>query len=237
MMISVTAAQMGRIDELAVSKCGIKIEEMMELAGSSLVRLASDLHDGLNGKRVAILVGKGNNGGGGAVAAGHMANRGADVVALVSVREGLGEAVSARLVTLEAMGVELSYYGEAFNIHSTLSGSDLVIDALIGYGLKGNPRPPMSGIIEAANESGINIMSLDLPSGLDATTGKAYESCIVALETLTLALPKTGLMMGRAGQYVGNLYPADIGIPRELYLDLSLDVGDPFREGSIVRIY
>jgi NAD(P)H-hydrate epimerase len=95
----------------------------------------------------------------------------------------------------------------------------------------------MSGIIEAANESGINIMSLDLPSGLDATTGKAYESCIVALETLTLALPKTGLMMGRAGQYVGNLYPADIGIPRELYLDLSLDVGDPFREGSIVRIY
>ena len=166
-----------------------------------------------------------------------MANRGADVVALVSVREGLGGAVSERLVTLEAMGVELAYSGGGFDIQSTLSGSDLVVDALIGYGLNGDPRPPVSGIIESANVSGTEILSLDLPSGLDATTGKAYEPCIVANDTLTLALPKTGLMVEGAGRHVGNLYLADIGVPRELYLEMGFDVGDPFRDGGIVRVY
>jgi NAD(P)H-hydrate epimerase len=236
-MISITAAQMRRVDELAIGKYKITIVEMMELAGTHLAGLASELLDGLAGRRVAVLVGKGNNGGGGAVAARHMANRGADVVALVSVREGLGGAVSERLVTLEAMGVELAYSGGGFDIQSTLFGSDLVVDALIGYGLNGDPRPPVSGIIEAANVSGTEILSLDLPSGLDATTGKAYEPCIVAHDTLTLALPKTGLMVEGAGRYVGNLYLADIGVPRELYLEMGFDVGDPFRDGGIVRVY
>ena len=194
-MISVIAAQMRRVDELAVGKYKIAIEEMMELAGTHLTGLASDLLCGLAGKRIVVLVGKGNNGGGGAVAARHMANRGADVVGLVAVREGLGETVTARLATLEAMSVKVYYHGEGIDLSSVLSQSDLIVDALIGYGLRGNPRPPVSGLIEAANESGTNIMSLDLPSGLDATTGKAFEPCIAAHDTLALALPKTGLMV------------------------------------------
>lgn len=236
-MICVTAAQMRRVDELAVGKYGITLEEMMELAGTRLAGLASELLGSLAGKRVAVLVGKGNNGGGGAVAARHMANRGADVVALVSVREGLGDAVAARLATLEAMSVEVHYHGEGIDISSVLSQSKLIVDALIGYSLNGNPRPPVSGIIEAANESGTNILSLDLPSGLDATTGKAFEPCIVARDTLTLALPKTGLMVEGAGRYVGRLHLADIGVPRELYMEMGLHVGDPFRDGGIVRVY
>jgi NAD(P)H-hydrate epimerase len=166
-----------------------------------------------------------------------MSNRGADIVALVAVRNGLDETVAARLATLEMMGIELSYYGEGIDVHSTLSGSDLIVDALIGYGLNGNPRTLVSAIIDAANESGTNILSLDLPSGLDATTGKAFEPCIMANDTLTLALPKTGLMVEGAGRYVGNLHLADIGVPRELYLEMGLDVGDPFRDGGIVRVY
>jgi NAD(P)H-hydrate epimerase len=121
--------------------------------------------------------------------------------------------------------------------YDPLSGSDLVVDALIGYSLKGNPRPPVSEIIDAANESRTRILSLDLPSGLDATTGKAYEPCIVAHDRLTLALPKTGLMMDSARRYTGNLYLGDIGLPQELYLEMGLDVGDPFRDGDIVRVY
>ena len=236
-MISVTAAQMRRVDDLAVGKYKIAIEEMMELAGAHLAGLASELLGGLAGRRVAVLVGKGNNGGGGAVAARHMANRGADVVALVALREGLGETVAARLATLEAMSVEVYYHGEGIDLPSVLSQSDLVVDALIGYSLKGNPRPPVSGLIEAANESGTNILSLDLPSGIDATTGKAYEPCIASHDTLTLALPKTGLMVEGARRYVGNLYLADIGVPRGLYSEIGLDVGDLFREGGIVRVY
>jgi NAD(P)H-hydrate epimerase len=118
-MIAVTAAQMRRVDELAVSKYGITLEEMMELAGSHLARLCSNLLNGLAGKRVAVLVGKGNNGGGGAVAARHMANRGAEIVALVSVEKELGDDVSARLATLEAMGIDLVYCGEGLDLRST----------------------------------------------------------------------------------------------------------------------
>jgi NAD(P)H-hydrate epimerase len=236
-MISVTAAQMKWVDELAVGKYGIALEEMMELAGSHLARLASDLLGGLAGRRVVVLVGKGNNGGGGAVSARHMANRGADVVVFVDEREGRGETVAARLATLDTMGVGFLYFEDYPQIQSCLSCSDLVVDALIGYSLKGNPRPPVSRIIVAANESGANILSLDLPSGLDATTGKAYEPCIVAHDTLTLALPKRGLMADGAERYVGNLYLADIGVPRGLYLEMSLEVGDPFHDGGVVRLY
>ena len=87
--------------------------------GQGLVQLIG----GLAGKRVAVLVGKGNNGGGGAVAARHMANRGADVVALVAVREGLGETVAARLETLEAMSVEVYYQDEGIDLSSRARGA------------------------------------------------------------------------------------------------------------------
>jgi NAD(P)H-hydrate epimerase len=91
-MISVNSAQMRFIDELAVGRYRIVLEEMMVLAGSHLAGLASDPLGGLAGRRVSVLVGKGNNGGGGAIAARHMANRGAEVVALVAVRDELNEA-------------------------------------------------------------------------------------------------------------------------------------------------
>lgn len=80
-------------------------------------------------------------------------------------------------------------------------------------------------------------MSLDLPSGLDATTGEVYEPCIKAEYTLTLALPRKGLLVREARRYVGNLFLADIGIPPVLYRDIGIEVGNIFKDETVVRIY
>lgn len=115
---------------------------------------------------------------------------------------------------------------------------DLVIDALIGYGLGGAPRGAAAALIRAANEQAAPVLSLDLPSGLDATTGEAYEPTIRASATLTLALPKTGLLAPGAAEWTGELYLADIGIPAEVYREpgLGLEVGPLFARQEILRL-
>ena len=87
-----------------------------------------------------------------------------------------------------------------------LTRADLILDAIMGYGLTGNPRGDAAEWIERANGSGRRILALDAPSGLDTTTGMPGQPCVRARATLTLALPKTGLLAGRARPFVGDLY-------------------------------
>jgi NAD(P)H-hydrate epimerase len=115
--------------------------------------------------------------------------------------------------------------------------SELIIDALIGYSLKGDPRSPVSEIIDHANAVKTPILSLDLPTGLDATTGKSYKPCIIAEKTSTLALPKKGLLIREAHDHVGDLYLADIGIPPILYQEIGIEIGNIFKNKSLIRIY
>lgn len=116
------------------------------------------------------------------------------------------------------------------------SGPDLIIDALIGYSLKGAPRGIAADLIQAANNSQAPILSLDAPSGLDTTSGTVYDPAIRAAATLTLALPKIGLQAGRDN--VGDLYLADIGVPPELYAGpgLNFDVGPIFAQDDIIPV-
>jgi NAD(P)H-hydrate epimerase len=100
-----------------------------------------------------------------------------------------------------------------------IRSSSLIVDALIGYSLKGPPHGQVAHYINIANQSNVPVLSLDLPSGMNATTGETAGDCIEADMTLTLALPKTGL---RAIDH--TLYLADIGIPRQLYQAFDLEV-------------
>jgi NAD(P)H-hydrate epimerase len=123
-----------------------------------------------------------------------------------------------------------------------LSKANFIIDAMIGYGLQGKPRPPVSGWITKANQSRSPILALDAPTGLDATTGKPATYCIKAKATMTLAMPKMGLLTNAAQPYVGDLYLADIGVPPELYQSptLSLNIeNNPhyFDKGCIIKLY
>jgi NAD(P)H-hydrate epimerase len=99
----------------------------------------------------------------------------------------------------------------------SLRDYDLLIDGLIGYGLEGDPRDRVATIIKDANASGRPILALDVPSGMNATTGEPYDPCTRATATLTLALPKTGFLAPGALPYLGDLYVADISIPRRVY--------------------
>jgi len=117
---------------------------------------------------------------------------------------------------------------------SDLRDYDLVIDALLGFGANGPPRPPVAEMIEAANESGALILALDVPSGLDAATGEAATPCVEARATVTLALPKTGLLVDTGRKHVGLLYLADIGVPWPLLADLGIEAEGLFAEDDIM---
>jgi len=112
---------------------------------------------------------------------------------------------------------------------------DLLIDGLIGYGLEGNPREKIAVMIKDANASGRPILALDLPSGMNATTGEAYDPCIKAIATITLALPKTGFLTPGASPYIGSLYLADISIPQKVYQSFRLQK-TLFQADTIVKI-
>ena len=114
--------------------------------------------------------------------------------------------------------------------------ADLIIDALIGYSLAGAPRGPAAALIELANTSGQPIVSLDVPSGVDAGSGRVFEPSIKAAATLTLALPKTGLGASEVRERLGDLYLADLSMPSALYRSLGLEVEPLFAEDAVVLL-
>lgn len=114
--------------------------------------------------------------------------------------------------------------------------ADLVIDALLGYSLTGDPREPAAGLIRWANDCQSPVLSLDTPSGLDVTTGIPAEPCVTATATMTLALPKTGLLSAPGARQAGTLYLADISVPRAVYERMGIDVGPVFSTRTIVPI-
>ncbi|MFQ6616070.1 MAG: NAD(P)H-hydrate epimerase, partial [Fidelibacterota bacterium] len=115
--------------------------------------------------------------------------------------------------------------------------ADLIVDAILGYGLSGTPRGRQAQVIGEILESGNGaILSLDVPSGLDSTTGNVPGDCIAARATMTLALPKTGLMKASSSRYTGDLYVADIGVPPHLYSRIGLKSFQPFKEETILQV-
>jgi NAD(P)H-hydrate epimerase len=212
-IVYVTAEEMRRIDDVTIREFQVDVLMLMENAGRATAILARQMLQGTTiGKRVACLVGGGNNGGDGMVAARHLANWGADVKVIVgTTKDKMKDVPLAQLRILEKMEIPILSTGYA------LANYDLLIDGLIGYGLEGNPRDRIAMIIEDANSSGRPILALDLPSGMNATTGEAYNPCIKATSTLTLALPKTGFLARGASLYLGDLYLADISIPGKVY--------------------
>jgi NAD(P)H-hydrate epimerase len=115
-----------------------------------------------------------------------------------------------------------------------LPAADLVIDALLGFSSAGAPTGETAALIVAANAHPAPCLAVDLPSGLEATTGTVFEPCVRADATLTLALPKTGLLAPAARAVVGELVAADIGVPVAAYARLGLTVGPVFATGEFV---
>jgi NAD(P)H-hydrate epimerase len=220
---TLTADQMREVDRIMIDDLHIELVQMMENAGRNLADLAIALY--APGTAV-VLAGGGGNGGGGLVAARHLANRGVTVtVILATERARLSPVPTHQLDILERMGIAV--------VADPLD-ADLVIDALVGYSLQGNPRGRAAELIAWANRQPAPVLSLDTPSGLDVTSGSVGEPCVKASATMTLALPKTGLTLAKA--LVGELYLADISVPAVVYRRVGVGVPDLFRISAVVRV-
>ena len=230
--------QMREVDRAMIDDYGILLIQMMENAGRNLAHLARErfLDGNPAGRRVLVLAGSGGNGGGGLVCGRRLRNWGATVEVWTSSPPGkFSEVPRRQLSILERMGVISQAAGEDVS----LPPADLIIDALIGYSLRGAPAGPAAPLIRAANAHAAPALALDAPSGVDTATGTAHDPAIVATATMTLALPKQGLRSAEAKRSVGELYLADIGVPPELYAGpkLGIEVGALFAQEEIVRIW
>ncbi len=223
--------QMREVDRVMIEELGVTLELMMENAGRSLALLAAHMLGGdLDGRYVRVLAGTGGNGGGGLVAARHLAAAGARVdVWLGAAPERLAPVPAARCAILHRMKVPVTFRAR---LHSTDPDPELVLDALLGYGQLGAPRAETARLIVWA--AGRRVLSLDVPSGLELATGRLLEPHVRAETTLTLGLPKAALRSGK--DVVGDLYLADISIPPLVYEKLGIAYVPPFGPGSIVRV-
>ena len=228
---AVTAAEMREVDRIAVEQTGPTLLQMMEHAGISLALSAIEmLGGGWRDARVVVLAGNGGNGGGGICAARHLANRGVDVLAVTSQHRSRSDgALAQQLMALGETPARLLAFSEAFDV----AQADLVIDAVVGYGLAGAPRGPNMGLIRATEVASGPVLSLDIPSGVDPDSGASPGAHVRPQRTLTLALPKQGLTRENAGE----LWLADLGIPPGVFARAGLAFNSPFGASSRVALH
>ena len=188
---------------------------MMEKAGSAIAEVASCYTSEIF-PDVALLIGKGNNGGGALVAGRYLANKGARLqVILAASEDELGPVPKKQLEVLRGCHPETPVHDMSMISTDNLPAMpecDLILDGLLGYNIKGDPREPISTLINLANGAEVPTISVDLPSGLDPDTGEPTSPTILAAATVTLAAPKRGFHNQSAYQYLGEMYMADIGI-------------------------
>ncbi len=231
---ALTPDQMSQVDRLMASACGVDTLQLMELAGQAVAAFARDrlLGGDARSKQVLVLAGSGGNGGDGMVAARLLHAWGArPAVWLSQDRDRLSTAAAHQAHSLAALGLPL-HPPPATDEAIPLPPADLIIDALLGFGLSGPPSGPAAHLITAANAHPAPVLAVDLPSGLEAATGEPYAPCIRAAATLTLALPKTGLLAPIARPITGELAVADIGIPPQIYARIGVEVGPLFAQRS-----
>jgi len=225
---SATAAQMADVDRIASAELGIPLELLMENASHQIATTARLFLGGVPGKRIVALVGSGNNGGDALGALRHLLGWGARVSAVLSgPAERLRPLARRQHDILAKGGVPLD---------AAAVDADLLIDGLLGYSVAGPPRSAVSEAIRAANGSRLPILAVDLPSGMHPDTGEPLGVTIRAALTVTLALPKRGLMTTPSRALVGELLLADIGIPPQAFDRVGIETRGLFDGGDLVRI-
>lgn len=210
----------------------IETVQTMESTGWNLALLAKRLlDDDIIDRPIVILAGHTDHSAGGLVAARYLLNWGAWVqLVLTQPVESYSGIPARQLTTLQAMGAPLAWAEEGWE----LPPADLIIDALLG----GEPLPTSASkvrdLIQLANSSRAPILSLSLPSGVEADTGQLGTPHIQATATMAVALPRTGVL--KAQTACGDLYLADVGVPAQLYTDLAVAVPLLFAQESIIPV-
>lgn len=216
----VSREQMIEVDRIMIEELGIQLIQMMENAGRHLARYVIDR---FHPSRVTVLAGSGGNGGGGMVAARHLANWGV-TVAVTTTGTQLAPVPRLQADILEQIGVRV---GDP-------QPGDVVIDAIIGYSLNGPARGAAAELIALTNAVDTPVVALDVPSGVDVDTGTAQGPAVVATATVTLAAPKAGLV---SSPFVGDLVVADISVPPAVFRRFGLTMpADLFAASPLVQL-
>ena len=214
-----TGDQMRRIDQYTIEKLGIPGLQLMEAAGRGVADALLEDYPSAGAVGVLILCGKGNNGGDGLVVAQHLGRCGVvPLVLLLARAEELSGDAATNLERAREAGLDVREVPDEAawsTVASTLSGPRVIVDALLGTGVRGGARGLVATAIEAMNASGASICSVDLPSGIDADSSEVSGIAVRANRTYTLCRPKLGLMLGAAATHAGEVRVIPIGIPDE----------------------
>ncbi len=210
-----TAAQAKALDQKALTQFGISTLVLMENAGRAV---AEETLKVLKSRRdqLALFCGMGNNGGDGLCAARHLLVAGLQpqVYLVGKIKDVKSEAKVNLDMLLELKQKITEINSDNINyIRNKIVALRLIIDALLGVGVKGELRPLYQQLIDMINISTVPVLSVDIPSGLDATTGRILGCCIKADRTVTFVAKKRGMVYGEGKQYCGKVLVRAIGLP------------------------
>ena len=213
----VTAQQMKNIDRRAVREFGIPGPVLMENAAAAIMAEMEKFFDGLGNVRVGIICGKGNNGGDGLALARRLSIRGVPVrAALLAPFSAVAGEAKINLSILRRMDVEIVQTAGARSLADIISWSDVLVDAMLGVGLSSPLKGVYAQAVNMMNASGRPVVSIDIPTGIDADTGAVMGAAVNADLTVTMALLKRGLVLYPGAELAGTVRVADIGIPSEV---------------------
>lgn len=222
---AITTVQMIEVDRIAIEETGPNLYQMMENAGRNLALTIIGMTTRIPEPSIIILAGTGGNGGGGIVAARHLLNRNYDVKLAVTDKSKMRDVPKKQLEIFKNAGGILIDNLDDITV-------DIIVDAIIGYSLSNAPRGKSLQFIQWANSQNAKKISLDVPSGIDSTTGDNYGEYFLTDTTMTLALPKTGLSEDKCGK----LLLADIGISKNVYDKIGIEYISPFKREFVVPI-
>lgn len=219
MKLIVTPAEMQEIDRKTIHDRDVAGETLMDLAGRAVFETIFKRFPDLSEKSIVVFCGKGNNGGDGLVLANYLVAAGAKPqVYLFCKEDELKHDLRVYFNKIVASGIQPTFIGTDVLL-LPVQAPDITVDALLGTGSRSGLSDPYVKAVEALNEwvaRGTYMVSVDIPSGLNGETGMAMEAAVLAHATVTMGLPKSGLVFGDGKQYTGELIVADVGFPEDL---------------------
>jgi ADP-dependent NAD(P)H-hydrate dehydratase / NAD(P)H-hydrate epimerase len=218
-----TNEQMRQCDKLVIEKYGVPGIVLMENAALRIAEEIRTRYAPLKGQRVAVVCGKGNNGGDGIAVARHLVTR-EEANVTIWLAEPMDQAspdAAINLMIARNYGIDVQTISDVDWFLAHLQASTVVVDAVLGTGITGDPRPAAAVAIDTTNKCGRPVVSIDVPSGLNADNGTAGSPTVQATVTVTLAMPKLGLYLYPGAALAGECVTVDIGFPQDVLTDSS----------------